>query len=190
MRIVGGKHRGRVLSAPPGRGLRPTADRVREAAFNILAHGGYGDGGTSPIADARVLDAFCGTGAMGLEALSRGARHASFLDNSPDALAACRANVAALREQANADILSGDVFNPPRPPEPCALIFLDPPYGEGMASPALAALDRAGWIAGGALVIVELSAREMLQIPDGFETLDERRYGAARLVFLRRLDTA
>ncbi len=98
MRIVSGKHRGRRLAAPPGEAVRPTSDRAREAVFNILAHGGFVSGGASAVAGAVVLDAFCGTGAMGLVALSRGAARAIFVDNEPQSLVAARANVAALRE--------------------------------------------------------------------------------------------
>ena len=185
MRIVGGRHRGRRLSALPGGALRPTADRVREAVFNVVAHGGRRIGGAFALADARVLDAFAGTGAMGIEAVSRGAAHATLMDNDSDALACCRANVAALGEHANVTVLQGDCCNPVRPPEACSLIFLDPPYGAGLAAGALAALANAGWIATGALVVVELAATEKFDPPGGAEVLDERRYGAARVVFLR-----
>lgn len=186
MRIVAGRHKGRAIAAPEGRDIRPTSDRVREALFNIVEHRGWGPGGTSPLAGARVLDAFCGTGALGLEALSRGAAHATFMDDSRGALDACRANLLKLRETGNADILQGDALHPVRPRERCSLVFMDPPYGKGLAGPALTALADAGWIADGALCVVETAAKEAVDVPDGFETLDERRYGAARVMFLRR----
>ncbi len=179
MRIVGGRNRGRKLATPAGGGIRPTADRVREAVFNILAHGAPGGG--SRITGARVLDGFAGTGAMGLEALSRGAAQASFIDRDPGP---CRRNVAALDETARADIIAGDCLSPPPAAAPCGLVFLDPPYDKGLAVPALEALATAGWIADGAVCVVELAAGETLEPPSGFAVADERRYGAARVVLL------
>ena len=127
MRIVAGRHRGRPISAPDGGEIRPTSDRVRESVFNILEHRGWGPGGVSPLAEARVLDAFCGTGACGLEALSRGAGHASFVDNSNAALDLCRGNIAALNEQGAAEVLRGDCLKPVRPSAPCTLRLPGPP---------------------------------------------------------------
>jgi 16S rRNA (guanine966-N2)-methyltransferase len=163
--------------------VRPTSDRAREALFDILAHGRFGAG---PVYEAaRVLDAFAGTGAFGLEALSRGAAEASFIENDRVALRALRANIAALGEEKRAAVLALDALHPPRASAPAALAFLDPPYGADLAAPALAALADAGWFAPDALVVVELSARDRLDPPPGFTLLDERRYGAARLAFLR-----
>jgi len=184
MRIIAGRHRGRAVTAPQGRGVRPTSDRAREALFDILAHGRFAD---RPVfEEARVLDAFAGTGAFGLEALSRGAAHASFIEKDRAALAALRANLEHLGEAANAAVLAADVLRPPPAPAPVALAFLDPPYDEDLAAPALAALAQAGWLAAGALVVVELGAKDLAPVPPGFTRLDERRYGAARLLFLRR----
>lgn len=185
MRIIGGSWRGRRLAAPAGYAVRPTADRVREALFNILEHGGFRAGGGSPIEDARVLDGFAGTGALGLEALSRGARHASFLERDRDARAVVEANIAACNAEEETRVLRADCLAPPRATAPCALVFLDPPYGEGLAGPALTALADAGWIADGALCVVELRATEEFPPPPGFDVQDERRYGAVRVVFLR-----
>lgn len=189
VRVVSGRHRGRRLSPPPGRDLRPTADRVRESVFNILAHGGARIGGGDALVGARVLDGFAGTGAIGLEAVSRGAAHATLMDNDRAALDICRANVAALGEQANVTVLHGDCLAPMRPPAPCTLVFLDPPYKKGLAAPALEALAAAGWIADGALIVIELAAKEDFTPPDAAELLDERRYGAARVVFLRWVES-
>ncbi|MGO8920830.1 MAG: 16S rRNA (guanine(966)-N(2))-methyltransferase RsmD [Stellaceae bacterium] len=183
MRIIAGRHRGRVLAAPEGQGVRPTGERVREALFDILAHGRFADG--PAFEAARVLDAFAGTGAFGLEALSRGADHASFLEKDRVALAALRANVATLGEERHAAILPGDALHPPPAALPVTLAFLDPPYGEDLAAPALAALAARGWLAAGALAVVEVAARQNFAAPQGFALLEERRYGAARLVFLR-----
>ena|SRR5438132_1044314 len=187
MRIVGGRHRGRPLLAPPGATVRPTSDRAREALFNILSHGNLAASGI-PFAGAAVLDAFAGTGAFGLEALSRGAVAASFIEQDRDALAILRKNIDALGEGTRARIVPGDAARPPRAISPCAVAFLDPPYRSGLAVPALAALRAAGWLAPEALAVVEISAREGLEPPAGFSFVDERVYGAARLVLLRRED--
>jgi 16S rRNA (guanine966-N2)-methyltransferase len=185
MRIVGGNHRGRRLSAPPGATVRPTGDRVREALFDILLHGRFAGAG-NPLAIAAVLDAFAGTGALGLEALSRGAPEAVFIEYDGAALAALRRNVEALDEAEQALIIPGDATRPPRARRACRIAFLDPPYGSGLAAPALTALAAAGWIAADALAVIELGARESLTPPAGFAAIDERVYGAARLVFLGR----
>src|SRR6266568_2104217 len=185
LRIVGGSHRGRRLVAPPGELVRPTSDRAREALFNILSHGDLAASGL-PFADKPVLDAFAGTGAFGLEALSRGASAAAFIESERDALAALRRNIAALDEGDRAHIVAGDATRPPRATMACAVAFLDPPYHSGLAAPALTALAAAGWLTPDALVAVEVAAREDLPLPAGFILMDERIYGAARLVFLRR----
>lgn len=183
MRIIAGKHRGRNLIAPEGRAVRPTSDRAREAVFDILAHGRFAE--QDACTDAMVLDAFAGTGAFGLEALSRGARHASFIEKDRSARGALQQNIAALGETPHAAILMGDATRPPRATGACSLIFLDPPYGEDLAAPALKALAQSGWMAKHALVVVEIAAKEDLTAPEDFEPLDERRYGAAKFVFLR-----
>jgi len=185
MRIVAGRHRGRRLLAPPGETVRPTSDRAREALFNILSHGRLAADG-APFAEAAVLDAFAGTGALGLEALSRGAAAAVFIEQAREALAILRQNIAALGEDTRARVVAGDATRPPRAPSACALVFLDPPYRSGLAAAALGALDAAGWLAPEALAVVELAAHEELGPPAGFLLLDERVYGAARLIFLRR----
>jgi len=189
MRIVAGRHRGRRLAAPPGDAIRPTSDRAREAVFNILAHGGFGAGGASPVAGAAVLDVFCGTGAMGLEAISRGAARATFIDNEPQALKAARANIAALRETEAARVMAADATRPPPRPKdqpPATLAFFDPPYAENIAGTALAAFAAQGWLAPGALCVVEEAARAAdFAPPPGFALLESRRYGAARVTILR-----
>ncbi len=185
MRIVGGSHRGRRLAAPSGAAVRPTSDRAREALFNILSHGDFAAAGL-PFAEAAVLDAFAGTGALGLEALSRGAAEAVFIENDRDALAALRRNIAELGENARSRIIAGDASRPPLASVACAVAFLDPPYGSGLAEPALTAFAAAGWLTLDALAVVEVGAREALTPPDGFAVLDERVYGAARVVFMRR----
>jgi len=184
MRIVAGRNRGRRLLAPPGETVRPTSDRAREALFNILSHGNIAADGI-PFAEKTVLDAFAGTGALGLEALSRGAAEAVFIEQDREALAILRKNVEVLGEGARARVIPGDATRPPRATSACAVVFLDPPYRSGFAGPALAALADAGWLAPKALAVVELAAREHFAPPAGVTLLEERVYGAARLVFLR-----
>jgi 16S rRNA (guanine966-N2)-methyltransferase len=181
MRIVAGRHRGRRLAAPEGRDVRPTSDRTRQAVFNILEHG---------VADfrfdgARVVDAFAGTGALGLEALSRGAAHATFLERDPAAARCLADNIQALGEGGRSTLLRADATHPPRAGAPCGLVLLDPPYERGLAPLALAALATRGWLADDAVAVVELGAAEGLDDTSGFTRIDERRYGAARVVFLR-----
>jgi 16S rRNA (guanine966-N2)-methyltransferase len=184
MRIIAGRHRGRPLLAPEGDAVRPTSDRAREALFNILAHGDLAAAGP-PYADAIVLDAFAGTGAFGLEALSRGAAEAIFLEKSRPALAALRRNIATLGEEKRSRIIIADATAPPKAAAPATLAFLDPPYGKGLVIPSLTALATAGWLASDALVIIEVPATEALAPLAGFTPLDDRRYGVAKLVFLR-----
>ena len=185
LKVVGGKHRGRTLVTPEGLATRPTSSRARESLFNILAHASWRTDGTSPLIDARVLDAFAGSGALGIEALSRGAVHASFLDNDATAITMIGENLRKLGETGAAKVVRGDATNPPPCREPCDLVFLDPPYRKDLARPALAALARAGWLKAGAIATIELSNTETFVAPPGFETIDERRYGAAKIVILR-----
>jgi 16S rRNA (guanine966-N2)-methyltransferase len=183
MRIVAGAWRGRRLAAPPGEATRPTSDRARQAIFDVLTHAPFA--GRAALHDASVLDAFAGTGAMGLEALSRGAAQATFLERDRAALSALRANIAACRAEGRATVLAADVLAPPRAPLPATLVFLDPPYGQGLLAPSLAALAGAGWIAPGALVVAEVAAGEVRPETPGFASLDVRRWGAAQVAFLR-----
>jgi 16S rRNA (guanine966-N2)-methyltransferase len=186
MRIVAGKHRGRRIAAPEGHDVRPTSDRAREALFNILEHGHFTADSTSPLIDARVLDVFAGSGALGLEALSRGAAHLTCMENSAPARAALRANANALGETARVTVVQADATKPPAAAgPPRRLLLMDPPYRSGLAAPALAALAERGWLAAGAICVAEISAAESLDAPAGFAPLDERRYGKAKLVFLR-----
>ncbi len=184
MRVVGGSLKGRRLEAPRGRDIRPTSDRMRQAIFNILEHS-FGD---FELTGAAVLDLFAGTGALGLEALSRGAAHVTFIDVDPDALSWLKRNVSALGVMAQATVLKLDAARLPPPPlvvgAPCRLAFLDPPYDSGLAAPALAGLAARGWIGEGSLCVAELAAGETFQPPAGFEVVDERTYGSGRVVFL------
>ncbi|HTW28500.1 MAG TPA: 16S rRNA (guanine(966)-N(2))-methyltransferase RsmD [Acetobacteraceae bacterium] len=180
MRIIAGAWRGRRLVAPAGSATRPTADRVRQALFDMLLHAPWG--GRALFEAARVLDAFAGSGALGLEALSRGAAQATFLERDSAALAALRANIAACRAADRARVIVGDALHPPRG-EACGLALLDPPYGAALLAPAVAALARAGWIAPDTVIAAELGRADPL--PEGMAPLAERAHGAARIVVWR-----
>jgi 16S rRNA (guanine966-N2)-methyltransferase len=186
LRIVAGKHRGRTIAAPAGLATRPTSSRARESLFNILTHASWRADGTSPLLEARVLDAFAGSGALGLEALSRGAAHATFLDTDGQAIRLIGENLRKLGETGAAKVLRGDATRPPTTRDACNLVFLDPPYRSGMAGRAIEALNDAGWIASAAILTVELAHDEDLAVPTGFEPIDERRYGAAKIAILRK----
>lgn len=184
MRIISGRWKAKKLAAPAGEGTRPTSDRARQALFDMLWHAPWA--GRAAVEGAAVLDAFAGTGALGLEALSRGAARASFIEKDRAALAALRANIAACGAEAQAatQVIAGDATRPPRPLQPASLVFLDPPYGAALLAPALEALDAAGWLAPGALISTELGAKD--PIPETrFETLADRSHGKARLLILR-----
>lgn len=186
MRIVAGRHRGRRLVAPPGLDTRPTSDRAREALFNILEHG------RPPLRGCRFLDLFAGTGAVALEALSRGAETALLVEAARPAILAIRANLAAAGEDDHrAKVLVADAARLRAAPYPFEIAFLDPPYGSGLLAPALGQLVRKGWLAAEARVVCELAAAEPAPaLPDGLSLEDERRYGAARLLFLRHAGSA
>jgi 16S rRNA (guanine966-N2)-methyltransferase len=184
VRIIAGRWRGRVLAAPPGNVTRPTAERVRQAIFDMLWHAPWG--GRARLDGARVLDAFAGTGAMGLEALSRGADTAVFLERDPAALAALRANIAGCKAAERCRVIAGDALRPPRATAACDLVFLDPPYAAGAVEAALVALTGAGWMAAGGLVVAEYGAAPAGP-PPGFAVLAERAHGAAHCLVLEAL---
>lgn len=154
--------------------------------FNILTQGGEALGGRNWVQGAQVLDGFAGTGAMGLEALSRGAAHVTLLDNQELALRCCRENVEMLREEDNADVYYADCLKPKTTNQPCSLIFLDPPYHLGLAVPALEALKSAGWVAENSLITLEVDRTDETALPPEFTLLDDRQYGKARILFLRK----
>ncbi len=182
MRIVGGRLRGRALAGPKSEAIRPTADRLREALFNVLAHG-YGD----PVSGARVLDLFAGTGALGLEAMSRGAAFALFVDDGAEARALIRGSVEALGLGGTTRIFRRDAtrLGAAHPVEPFTLAFLDPPYGKGLAAKALTSVREGGWLLPGALVVVEEAADAQFTAPEGFAELERRDYDDTRFMFLR-----
>ena len=179
MRIIAGRFRGRRLVAPAGAETRPTADRARQALFDMLMHAPWAEGA---VRDAAVLDVFAGTGALGLEALSRGAASATFMESGRAALASLRANIAACGADALCRVVAADARVPP-PGQPCGLVFLDPPYGQDLVPAALTALARAGWVAPGALVVAEVAAAD--PAPTEAPLLAERQHGAARFCVWR-----
>ncbi len=182
MRIVGGRLKGRTLASPSSRDIRPTADRLRESLFNILVHA-YDD----PVRDARVLDLFAGTGALGIEAVSRGANFTLFIDNGAEARALLRNNVEALGLGGVTKVYRRDAtrLGPAHPMEPFTLVFLDPPYRMQLAEQALASLRDGGWLANGALVVVEEAKAAAFAAPEGFAELERRVYDDTEFTFLR-----
>ncbi len=183
MRIIGGSRRGTVLAevgaGDPAAHLRPTSDRVREAIFNLLinAHG-------NPVAGARVLDLFAGTGALGLEALSRGAAEAVFVDDGTKAQALLRANIAKMRVEAETRTLRQDATRlATNPGAAFTLVFLDPPYGKSLGEAALASAAKGGWLAPGAMVVWEEAAAPTP--PPGFRQVDQRKYGETTVTLMR-----
>jgi 16S rRNA (guanine966-N2)-methyltransferase len=185
MRVVAGRLRGRTIASPASRDIRPTADRLRESLFNILTHA-YGD----PVSGARVLDLFAGTGALGIEAISRGAAFALFVDNGAEARALLRQNVEGLGLGGVTKVYRRDAtaLGPAYPLEPFSLAFLDPPYGKGFGEKALVALRDGGWLVPGALVIVEEAVSAKFAAGEGFEELERRAYDDTEFVILRKVD--
>ena len=186
MRIVGGRFRGRPLAAPSGHHTRPTSDRVREAAFNILTHGTEG----LELEGARVLDLFAGTGALGLEALSRGAAYCLFVEDNADARGIIRENIEALGQTGASKLWRRDAtkLGPAAPMPPFQLLFADPPYGKGLGELALQAAADGGWLAPGAVCVLEEHADAGPPVlPAAYTLLDRRGYGDTALYFLRKV---
>ena len=185
MRITSGTFRGKPLRAPPGRATRPTSDRARQAVFNILEHAPWSPG----LQGLRVLDLFAGSGALGLEALSRGAAFCLFVETDETARGAIRDNVESLELFGRTRIHRRDATDlgarPASAGDAFGLVFLDPPYGAGLGERALASLSAGGWLAAGSVCVLERGPGEPLLAPAGFELLDQRSYGVAELSFLR-----
>ena len=184
MRIVGGKHKGHSIAPPQGSATRPTSDRVRESVFNILAHGIDG----LDLEGARVLDLFAGTGAMGLEAISRGARFCQFVDDSAEARGLIRRNADALGVIGLVKIWRRDAANlGPCAPQPSFdLVFADPPYGKGLGQRALESLVSGGWLNPGAIVVLEETQKAEVSPVRGLALIDTREYGDTRIRFYRQ----
>jgi 16S rRNA (guanine966-N2)-methyltransferase len=183
IRIAGGRLRGRLIETDPDGEARPTALRARQAVFNRLQHGLLTLAG-APLEGIHVLDAFAGTGAMGFEALSRGAASVTFVELVPDAARRIERTIALLGESDRARVLRRSATDLATAERACALAFFDAPYRSQLTPPALGSALGQGWLAPGAIVVAEIAASEKLDIPVGIAVLDERRYGAARIVFL------
>jgi len=186
MRIVGGTHKGRQIEAPDGRSVRPTTDRVRESIFNVLEHGHFLADGLQGV---RVLDLFAGSGALGLEAISRGAAFATFVDDAAASRVALRKNIEALQLMGQTKIYRRDATALAELPghiKPFNLVFLDPPYGKDLGSPALISAASDGWITADAQAVFELPAKQDVPGIDGWEMQDCRRYGDSQVAFLSR----
>ena len=183
MRIVGGKFGGRTLATPKGQATRPTSERVREAIFNILAHGMEG----FALEGARVLDLFAGTGALGLEALSRGARFVQFVDESAEARGLIRQNADALGSIGSVKIWrrDGSRLGPCAPLAPFSLIFADPPYNKGLGTAALKSIMEGGWAEKGAVIVLEEALKAEVLMPEGLELVQSREYGETKVLFCR-----
>ncbi len=184
MRIIAGKLSSRKIIAPSGRTTRPMTDRVRGAVFNIIAHHDWGAAIGDPLEGTNALDAFCGTGALAFEAISRGAAQAYLFDKDREALRTAKFNAEALGVKNACQIMPVDTLTPPRATEPCQLVFLAPPYRKNLIPPALAALDKAGWIAPDALIMAETAKTETLALPEKFNIILSRTYGDTAVCFL------
>jgi 16S rRNA (guanine966-N2)-methyltransferase len=182
VRIVGGEFRGRALAAPKSNDIRPTTDRTRESLFNILSHS-YPEA----LDDTRILDLFAGTGAVGLEALSRGCRQALFVEQGVEGRGLLRTNIETFGLQGRAKIFRRDAcdLGPVGTTEPFHLLFADPPYGKGLGEKALASAAAGGWLVAGALAILEERADVQPVLQAGFSFLDERQFGETRMNFYR-----
>lgn len=185
MRIVGGRLRGKKLMGPLDPKTRPTSDRAREALFNILSALLLKEGRTW--AQVSFLDVFAGTGAVGIEALSRGARKVRLIENHPEALKVIRQNTAGLN---GLQVSAVSALQPPLTTEPADVIFLDAPYREELWEKALFALRQNGWVTPSTLIVVEIEASEEGLLPGGFIKADDRRYGRGRFLFCRLSETA
>ncbi len=188
MQINAGQYRGLKLIAPPASVARPTSDRARQAIFNILLHNLLPK--PQGLSGLRILDAFAGSGALGLEAISRGALSLLAFEIDPSAIDAIKRNAARFQNQAAIRILALDARRPPAAKQfpgfsPCDLIFLDPPYGKNLVNEALLALQHGGWLAPTSLIVAEMDQRDEFHCPKNFEIRDERRYGKARFLFLQ-----
>jgi 16S rRNA (guanine966-N2)-methyltransferase len=190
IRITAGRLKGRGLETAPGLMVRPTATRARQAIFNILAHGrAYrGPQGAMPLG-VRALDLFAGSGALGFEALSRGAVQVTFVEAARDVAALLKLNAERLGEKSSVDVRIGNAAKlGAAPGQPFGLVFLDPPYGEELAEPALQGLAQGGWLDRSAVVVLETGAGEAAPLPERFSLIEARRYGAATFNFLQFSD--
>lgn len=182
MQIIAGKHKGRKLEGPKDATIRPMTNFAKQAIFSRLEFWQ----GENILKDAVVADCFCGTGAMGIEALSRGAGHVTFIDKNAESLSITKKNIAAIKEEPTVDYVIADVTEVPKSKQQYDIVFITPPYGHALAEPSLQALNTKGWIKNTSLVMVEIEGKENFACPADFEVLDERRYAAAKIIFVKR----
>jgi 16S rRNA (guanine966-N2)-methyltransferase len=188
LRIIAGKHRGRKIETKKNADIRPTGGRARGAIFNILMHGEWSIHDRPILEDALVIDLFCGTGALGLEALSRGVSHVTFIDQSAESISLARGNAKHMGEEARTHFIRSDSASLPPARQRYDLAFLDPPYNSGLAAKSLKSLHSQGWLAHDAVVVVETSTREKLELPEAYTVADERKYGNTKIAFLRYVE--
>lgn len=181
MRIIAGKHRSRNIDAPEGKSVRPTTDRMRERIFSMLQHHRY-----PALLNARVADLYAGTGALGLEALSRGAGHATFVEKTQSTFSCLKKNVASLGEDDNTSLMKISARSLPFANEPYDIIFMDPPYHKGMVEPTLYCLLERNWLAEDGVIIAELAVDDELTIPDALTIIDDRKQGQQRILFMMK----
>ncbi|WP_308911427.1 16S rRNA (guanine(966)-N(2))-methyltransferase RsmD [Pseudokordiimonas caeni] len=178
-RIIAGRFRGRTLEVPEGKDVRPTTDRMRERVFSMLQHSRYPD-----MLEARVLDLYAGTGALGLEALSRGAAHATFVEKAPVALGVLARNIRAVKADDMTAVIRGSATALPPASTPCDIIFMDPPYREGLVRPTLDAILKGGWLADKGVIVIEQATDDPMDLPDTLALIDERSQGQQRTLFV------
>lgn len=179
MRIIAGKFKSRRLISPPSSLTRPTSDRARESIFNILKSL------TGDLTDKYILDAFAGSGAIGLEALSRGAQHVYFIEKDHRVIQFLKSNISNLSAGNECTVIQGDATKPPKAPQPMDMIFLDPPYDQTLEDTCIEALHSQGWINHETIFVLETSSKRDIQIPPNAQLIDQRRYGAALVSFIR-----
>ncbi len=182
MRIIAGKFRGIKLLSPKGKNTRPTADKARESLFNILDHGKF----SKVIHDAKIVDIFAGTGALGLEAMSRGAKSAIFFEQDNDAIAALKSNINICKINNDCEINKTSALQPPQSNMAYDILFFDPPYYQELANKSLVIFNNKGWIDKNSLNIVQIHPKDQFTIPEGFELTDQRKYGAAKFLFITK----
>lgn len=192
MKITGGKYRGKNIDAGEERTLRPTSSMIREVIFNLLRHGKFmkdenfiHDDNPSLIEDRRVIDIFCGSGALGIEALSRGAAHLTLVDQNARTLAIAKENIKGINEDANTKFIRSDSTMLPPAVHKCRLAFVDPPYQKGLATPALNSLKVNGWLEHGAIIVLEQGKQDDPKPPAGFRVLDDRVHDRTRITILQ-----
>ncbi len=182
MRIISGRYKGAKLDTPESQETRPTSDRTREALFNLLCNGKH----AQLLRGRPFADVYAGTGAVGLEAISRGASHGYFFETGKHILPILQKNIEKCKVQGCTRILRSDATKPPQATEACGIIFIDPPYGKDLINQTIPALLSKGWLADDGLLISQGHPNDPVTAPEGFEIIDERKYGAALLFFMKR----